>query len=226
MADQPSIGDYVNKNSIASHIPAPLPNLPQIIVNTMGGDKSVPNSDTSGQENNAATKPSTAPTTPTNSSQPAFELSGMNPLALNLMYNQAIAPMMQNLSQQLMGANAGFAQQASDNPMAKYMPPQFQAFFKNQNANMAQQQNDITGSLISAAMNAPAVDALMSQVTTGRQEALSDYEKYLYNQAQGLNTANQFNTSGNNTNSAQQIVNNLINQVQSNNQPPQQQTGP
>jgi hypothetical protein len=163
-----------------------------------------PPGDTSGQENNAKNLPVSNVPNAASSSQPNFTTpyDTINPLAMNIMYTQAIAPMMQNLASQLMGQNAQFAQQASNNPMAKYMPPQFQAFFQNQNANMAQQNNDMTASLMSAAMNAPAVDQFMNQINAGRVAAQQDYEKQQYIAAQQLG-ANPFgtpNTSGSSTN--------------------------
>jgi len=160
----------------------------------------------------------------------------MNPLALNLLYSQSIAPMMNQVQQNLQGANAMFAAQAQNNPMAKYMPPQFQALFNSETANQAQQNNNLNASMVQAAMNAPAVDAFMNQLNTGRAAAVSALEKQMYNELSG-NTGNLGPSSGSTTGSttssstpntsntsnltADQIYQDALNRIQA-----AQQTGP
>jgi hypothetical protein len=131
----------------------------------------------------------------------------MNPLAVNLFYSQAIAPMMQSLAQQLQGSNADFSKQMQNNPLAKFVPPQLQAIFNQQNARQGAEQNQLVTSMMNSAMNAPALDALMQQVNAGRQAAVQDYEKQLYLESQG-GAGNPFATSGPGGQplSAQQIV--------------------
>jgi hypothetical protein len=164
-------------------------------------------------------KTTAAPTqaTPTSATTPAAAnpsvaagAQPINPLAANLYYSTSVAPMMSNLANQLMNSNQQFAQMAQNNPMAKYMPPQFQALFNQQIPRMGAQQNDLVASMINSAQNAPKLDELMKEVNAAHQSAVQDYEKQLYLESAGLAGAgNPFGTTttpGGQPQTAQQIV--------------------
>jgi hypothetical protein len=128
------------------------------------------------------------PTPVTGTQQPAFQ-PAYSPLAMNLFFSQAVAPMMRDLMKQNSDTNAAFAAMSNASPTAKYIPPQFQEFFKQHDAHLAQGAQMFQNQLYSVPA-AAAVDQLMSQVNQAREQAVQAYV-----QAQVANNA----TSSQNT---------------------------
>lgn len=138
----------------------------------------------------------TGPAGPTTSAQPGAAWGTLvNPLAQNLYYAQNVQPMMQAIQAQMGADNAAFAQQAANDPMAKYMPPQFAALFSNERNRMGQQQNALNASMMNAVANAPAYDALMNQINAQRQKTAQLYEQALYSNASSGGAVNPFATA-------------------------------
>lgn len=124
---------------------------------------------------------STAATPAAQSMQQSI-FGGYNPLALNLMYSQAIAPMMQKLGGQLLQSNTDLekAFAPSTNPLASHVPAAIQDIFNQQNMRASEGNNNLVASLMQAAPAAAGVDAITKQDTATRTLAQQLLQKMMY----------------------------------------------
>jgi hypothetical protein len=111
---------------------------------------------------------------------PAF-----NPLAVQLFYQQAIAPMLGQASNRLAAQNADFtklAQQAMSNPN---LPPAYKAIYQNSVPAMSAAQNNTMASLTGAMLNAPVIEGMMGSLNKNQDLMTRLYNEELVNRMLG-----------------------------------------
>lgn len=123
------------------------------------------------QADQAAANPTSPATTPSPTQ--------LDPLAVQLFYTQAIAPMLQHLASGLQDQNKQFTDMAAKNMEHFQMPEAYKAIFGQALPRMASDQNDVITALTGAAASGPALDELMSNVTAARAASLKDYYETL-----------------------------------------------
>lgn len=109
----------------------------------------------------------------------------VSPLATQLFFSHAIAPMLQGLAQNLGQENAGLADAARQAQSHFQMPESYKAIFGQAVPRMQAGQNDIITSLLGAAASGPALDQLMQNITAARTAQTKAYYELLNQQALG-----------------------------------------
>lgn len=91
-----------------------------------------------------------------------------DPLAIQLFFTQAIAPMLQQLQSRLGQQNADFTNMAQANLEHWNLPESYRALYGQSIPRAAAAQNDVIAALSGAAAAGPALDQLMSLVGQAR----------------------------------------------------------
>lgn len=89
---------------------------------------------------------------------------GWNPLAVNMFYNQAVAPMLNNLNSQFQDWNQQYLSMAQNVPGQQYLTPSERAMTQLMPAHMALENNLVAQAGEQAAQVAPTIDAMQGQM--------------------------------------------------------------
>lgn len=100
----------------------------------------------------------------------------IDPLAVQLFFTQAIAPMLQGLQGKLGAQNKQFTDMAQANLEHWNLPESYRAIFGQSIPRQAAAQNDVIAALSGAAAAGPALDQLMSLVGQARSASYQDMQ--------------------------------------------------
>lgn len=129
------------------------------------------------QEGSAATGGTAATDQPTT---PLFD-----PLAVQLFFTQAIAPILKGLGERLGTQNLDFAKMAQANLEHFQMPEAYKAIFGQSIPRQAAAQNDVLAALSGAAAAGPALDQLMNAIGQARSASYSNAQAIAQQNALG-----------------------------------------
>lgn len=166
-----NLGD-IAKQTIVPGLAGPLAGIPygigelaSALSSGGGGSKRDP----------SASAPSTnQPATPANAG-----VQQWNPLAVNMFYATAIAPMLQQLAGQFNTQNQNLLKLAQNTPGQQYIPQQYQALANQMVDTAGIDANNVSKALLGAAAAGPAIDTLSNQLSTLSQRALQAYTEAL-----------------------------------------------
>lgn len=102
-----------------------------------------------------------------------------NPLAVNMFYATAIAPMLQQLAGKFQTTDQNLLNMAQNTPGQQYIPKQYQALSNQILGQMGLDANNVSQALLGAAVTAPVIDSLQQQMSTLSQRALQSYTEAL-----------------------------------------------
>lgn len=141
-----------------------------------------------------------------------------NPLAVNMFYSTAIAPMLQSLGQQFQGQNQQFMNMAQNAPGQQYLSPSEKAMSQQLMASAAQGNNNVAQAALQAALTGPVIDQLSNQMSTLSQRALQSYTEAL-RQGASTDLSSIFAPSAAGTNTSNAAANALTQLVSGATQP-------
>lgn len=102
-----------------------------------------------------------------------------NPLAVNMFYSTAIAPIVQALASQFQGMDQDLYKQAQNAPGQQYLTPSQQGMSQLMLPHMAMENNNISQAMLGASLTAPVIDSIQNQMSTLSQRALQAYTEAL-----------------------------------------------